>query len=129
MRRITFVALTIALSSACSSQDRQLQQHREKLESLTATTTMIADAWLSGSVSPRYGRIAFEQTRRLVEQERSAVASMPETLADPRGARLAQSADRLSRALAVMIRDVAAGDTAAVRQRASEVSSKSSEWR
>jgi hypothetical protein len=123
------VALTIALSSACSGKDSRLQQHREKLQSLTATTTMIAEAWLSGSVSPTYGRTAFEQTLLLVEKERSAVASNPETLADPRGARLADSADRLSRVLAVLIHDVAAGDRASVRQHASEIGGGSEEPR
>jgi hypothetical protein len=112
------VALTIALSSACSSDDSQLQQHQEKLESLTATTTAIANAWLSGSVSPTYGQTALEQTLVLVEQERTAVASDPGMLANPRGARFAESADHLSRTLAAMIHDVGAGDTSAARQHA-----------
>jgi hypothetical protein len=126
--RIAVIALVGALS-ACGGTDSQLPQHQEKLESLTATTTAIANAWLSGSVSPTYSRTAFEQTLLLVEQERRAVASSPGLLADRRGAALAQSADRLSRALAVMIRDVAAGDTASVRQHASAIGSGSPELR
>lgn len=125
--RIALISLTIALSSACTSDDRQLQQHQEKLESLTATTTAVANAWLAGSVSPAYSRTALEQTLVLVEQERTAVAGNAQMLAEPRGARFAQSADHLSRVLAAMIHDVSAGDPSAARQHAAEVGTGSAE--
>jgi hypothetical protein len=64
---------------------------------------------------------ALEQTRVLVEQERSAFAKVPEALLDPRGARLSEAAERLSRLLAVTMHDVAARDAPSVRQRLADI--------
>ena len=105
----------LAAATACSSLDDQLQQHRKKIESLGATTGTIGDAWLSGSVSPAYARTALERTRQLVEQERAALASAPDALADPRGAQLSQAAERLSRLLADLTVDVRHADRASAR--------------
>jgi hypothetical protein len=101
------------LSSGCSRQDTRLQQHREKFESLGATT---AASWLAGSTSGTYALTALEQTFLLVEQQRAALASSPDALLDPRGAQLSQAAESLSRLIAEMREDVRAADAAGVRQ-------------
>jgi hypothetical protein len=104
------------LSSGCSRQDTRLQQHREKFESLGATTGAIVDSWLAGSTSGTYALTALEQTFLLVEQQRAALASSPDALLDPRGAQLSQAAESLSRLIAEMREGVRAADAAAVRQ-------------
>jgi hypothetical protein len=108
-------------SFGCGRQDARLQQHQEKLESLATTTQAIAGAWLAGSVSGTYASTALDQTLRLVEQERSALAATPELLVDRRGARLSQRAERMSRLLALMVHDVDASDGRSLRQRATEM--------
>lgn len=111
--------MSVALT-ACS-QDTALQQHREKLESLGATTAAIADAWLEGAASGTYVRASLEQTRQLVEQERTSLAAKAEALADSRGADLSEAAERLSRLLALMIRDIEHRDASALRQRIAQI--------
>ena len=112
---VIVAALTV-VSAGCSRQDERLRQHQEKFESLGSTTAAIGEAWLAGSTSGTYTRTALEQTQVLVEQERSALASVPEMLLDPRGAGLSQAAERLSRLLAAMIHDVGAADAESVRR-------------
>jgi hypothetical protein len=123
LRRPTRVAaLVLALAAAgCGGQDRELQKHEEKLQSLGTTTALIADDWASGNLSPTFARTAFEQTFTLVEQERTALAADPNPLADPRGAKLSESAERLSRLLATMIQDVGNGDRTAIREHAQQI--------
>ncbi len=103
-------------SGACSGTDRSLQKHQDTLDSLASTTAAIADAWLAGSVSATFAGTAFEQTFQLVEEERSAVGGDPNMLADPRGARLTQTAEALARVLAVMMSDVRRSDASAMRR-------------
>jgi hypothetical protein len=117
---VVIAAATLGFLS-CDRQDSRLQQHQEALESLGSTTLAIGEAWLAGSVSGTYTRTALEQTFRLVEQERAALASSPQSLLDPRGARLSQSAEHLSRLLALMIGDVRAADAASAGQRLSQI--------
>ena len=81
----------------------------------------IGEAWLAGSVSGTYARTALEQTRRLVEQERTALASAPQSLVDARGAQLSQAAERLSRLLAAMTQDVRTADAPSVRRHLTEI--------
>jgi hypothetical protein len=113
----SIVALATALACAgCATEESRLRQHQEKLESLGATTSAVAAAWLAGSVSAIYARTALEQTFALVEQERTAVASGPEALLNPKAAGLAQAAEALGRRVALLISDVDHRDSAAVRQ-------------
>jgi hypothetical protein len=110
------VLATVAIAAAgCSREDERLQQHREKFESLGSSAKVIGEAWLAGSTSGTYTSTALEQTFLLVEKERSTLASSPDALVDPRGAELSQAAERLSRVIASMTRDVRAADAASVR--------------
>ena len=118
--RILCAAVALA-STACSRQDARLQQHREKFESLGATTYVIADDWLAGSTSGTYTLTALEQIFLLVERERATLASSPEALIDPRGAELSQAAESLSRLIAALRQDVRAANAAAVRQRQARI--------
>jgi uncharacterized protein YfaS (alpha-2-macroglobulin family) len=113
--------LAIALgASACSRTDRQLQQQREKLDSLSASTAAIADAWLAGSTSGTFTTTALEQTFVLLETQRQALA-VPNTLVDQRAARLSQAAEAHARLLAAMMHDVRAADARAVREHLSKL--------
>jgi hypothetical protein len=117
-RRVRVVIVALAwLSGAACSQEARLQQHREKFESLSATTAAIAEAWLAGSTSTTYTTTALEQTYQLVEKERQALAAKPDALGDPRGAELSRAAEQLARLLAAMLQNVRAGDAASVRAR------------
>src|SRR4051794_31601577 len=82
--------LLCIVAISCRSQDEQLQSHREKLQSLAATTQAIGEAWLAGSTSPTFTKTALRQASFLVEKERTAIASTPAALAEPRGAELSQ---------------------------------------
>jgi hypothetical protein len=105
----------------CTSQNTRLQQHKEKFESLGSTTAAIGEAWLAGNVSGTYSGAALEETFRLVEQERTALVSSPQALLDTRGSQLSQAAERLSRLLAVMLRDVRAADAPSARRHLAEI--------
>lgn len=120
-------ASTIAIATACASRDAQLQQHREKLASCEASTSAIADAWLAGSVSGTYAVTALQQTLRLVEDERRAFATDPQALLDPRGAQLSQTAERLSRVIAMVMHDIQNADARSVRLHLSDMPEAPSE--
>ena len=108
--------LALALSSAgCARQDSRIQQHREALDSLGATTHAVVGAWLDGRVSGTYTQVALERTFLMVERERAALASRPEALIDRRGADLADAADSLSRTVAALLHSVRGADGAAAR--------------
>jgi TnpA family transposase len=119
MRRLTIAVEVTALvfCVGCSRQDARLEQHKKNLESLGATTKVIAEAWLSGNVSGTYTRTALDQTFYLVEQERAKLVSRPEMLQDARGAALSEDAEQLSRLIASIIRDVGSADDESIRQR------------
>jgi hypothetical protein len=121
-RLSAIVAVVFAGSvCGCARLDAQLQQHREKLESLGATTSAIGEAWLAGSISGTYTHSALEQTLLLVEKERSALGSKPQAILDPRGAEMSEAAGRLSRLIAVTMHDVEAADADGVRRHLGEV--------
>jgi hypothetical protein len=121
--------VALAAISACSRQDQRLQQHREELESLSASAAAIGSAWLSGDTSGTYTLAALEQMYLLTEKERTALASTPAALADPRGAQLSQSAERLARVLAAMRHDVRTSNASSVRRHLSDIAGKASEQR
>lgn len=111
----------MALLTACQSTQDVIQQQREKLESLGASTRLVADDWLAGQLSRRYTSTAFDALYEQVEQQRATLAASPEALADTRGAALSQQAEQLSRTIAAMGQDVERGDTAALRARLTRI--------
>ena len=101
---------------ACARKEGRIEQHRKILLSLTSTTRAIGAGWLAGHLSGTYTKTALDQTLLLVEQERATVVRAPESLADPRGARLSADADELERVIAQIIAAVRAADSAAARR-------------
>lgn len=110
------VAAAIACG-ACASQQDTIQQQQEKLESLGASTQLIAEDWLAGQLSGTFTKTALEATFTQVEQQRAVLAARPQMLLDARGAALSQRAEALSRLIAQVIHDVDGADSDAVRRR------------
>jgi hypothetical protein len=117
------IATAVALIAAigCASHDTRLRQHQGAFESLGATTTAIGIAWLDGGISGTFTRTALQTTFQLVEQERTALASTPQMLSDPRGAHLSQAAEQLSRLVALLIDDVGSADAQRLRQHLAQI--------
>lgn len=103
--------------AACSSTQTTIQQQRERLESLGASTRLLAEDWLADRLSPRYTRAALDALYRQVEQQRTILAAAPDALADAQGAVLSQQAEQLSRAIAAMRQDLSRGDDRSLRRR------------
>ena len=120
-RLLRLLVVVLSLTGACARQDARLQQHKDKFESLGETTAAICEAWLRGDLSGTYTRTALRQTFKLAEQERTALAASPEALLDPRGADLSQSAERLSRLIAILIHDIEGADATSVRERLTHI--------
>ena len=116
-----WVLVAVLGMTACRSQETILSQESKALVSLRATLAAIGEAWLAGNASATYTRTALEQTLQLVEAERAALAASPELLADPKGADLVQTADRLSRLVAQVWKDVGDGDSAAAHRHLAEI--------
>jgi cytochrome c oxidase assembly factor CtaG len=122
-RFASFVWLLVAVlgASACQSQDQILSQQRKVLTSLRATTETVGEAWLAGNLSATFTRTALEQTLQQLDAERSELGSSPQLLADPEGAELSQSTDRLSRIVALVWKDVSDADSDAARRHLAEM--------
>jgi hypothetical protein len=100
----------------CKGQDAALHDRAVAFTSLASTTAAIGEAWLAGTTSRTYTRTALERTSRLLDDERSALTAGAQLLADPRGARLSQAAEQLSRTIARLAIAVAEDDRAAAQR-------------
>jgi hypothetical protein len=107
--------------AACGSTRTTIEQQREKLESLGASTRLLADNWLAGRLPERYTGTAFEALYDQVEQQRSTLAAARDTLADPDGAALSAQAEQLSRTIAAMRQDLRRHDDEALRRRTAAI--------
>jgi hypothetical protein len=112
--RAALIAALICAPS-CARHDRQLQDHQDAFQSLSATTTAIVDGWLTGAVSGTYTLTALDRTYLLAEQERSSLAATAALAADARGAAMLDSATALSRHIALIITAVRSADGDAAR--------------
>jgi hypothetical protein len=108
--------MAIICSGGCASEPDTVQAAQEKLESLDASVRLIGEDWLAGSLSGRFAATALDAVFTQVERQRAGLAARPQTLLDPRGARLSQRAERLSRLIAQLRRDVERADADAVRR-------------
>jgi hypothetical protein len=106
-----------ALAGGCRSTQDTVQQQQEKLQSLAASTRLVAQSWLDGHVSKTYANTAFEALLTQVEQQRAVLAAKPATLADGHAATLSQQAEQLSRLIAQLHHDVSGGDAWTLRGR------------
>src|SRR4051812_43620274 len=102
--------------TGCGRRDTELNQRARAAASLAATTTMLGDAWLNGSVSGTFTQTALERLFQLIEQERRALATSPQQLIDPRAERIAKADDDLSRILVHLAHAVQASDPDAARE-------------
>jgi len=116
-----FALAALLLCTACTSQQDTIEQQQEKLESLAASTQLVAQSWLDGHVSKTYAGTAFDTLVAQVEQQRAVLAAKPAILVDPQGGALSQQAEQLSRLIAQMQRNVAAGDTWTLRGQLSAI--------
>jgi hypothetical protein len=114
-------------ASGCASQDARLQKQQEAFASLRATTVRIGQAWLAGDVSGTYTYTAFDQTFRLLDDQRASLTASPQLLADARGGQLSQNAERLSRLLALLMADVRRSDGSSARKHLAELPALPSE--
>jgi hypothetical protein len=127
--QLIVVCVVAAAGCACTPSQDQIQRHQQKLQSLASTASAIGQAWLAGTVSGTYARTALEQTFFLVEEERRGVTSAPEMVADPSGARLADAADALARAVALLTQHIVAMDADAVRHHLARIPMRPSDHR
>jgi hypothetical protein len=118
---LLWAIVVVAGAGACRTPEQTLTDQNKTLESLRATATAVADAWLAGDVSSTFARTALEETLQLLENSRSELAASPALLADPQFANLTQSLDRLTRTVGALWKNVGDGDAAAVRRQLAEV--------
>ena len=119
-RVLTLVLLAALAALGCASPQAVITQQQEKLVSLGASTGLLSEGWLAGTLTDTYTKTAIDATLAQVEQQRAVLAT-PATLADARAARLSQQAEQLSRLLAQMAHDVDTADAAAMRQHAAAI--------
>jgi hypothetical protein len=121
------VACALALIG-CQSQQQTVSDQQKSLTSLKATVAAVCEAWLAGSVSTTYARTTLEATAMLLEKQRTALAGVPDALADPTAAALSESENHLARSLALLHKALSDSDPAAVRQQLSAVSARQAQW-
>jgi hypothetical protein len=110
------VVLVVALAAGCRSQQQILDDQREGLTSLRATTTAVCRAWLDGQVSQTYAHTTLDALQELLEKQREELLqSSDELLTDPAARSLAQAQGRLAQTLALLARAIEAGDREALR--------------
>jgi hypothetical protein len=109
------VAALCGVFAGCRTVDSNVQQRREKIESLASSTRMIVETWLAGGVSRAYTTTALDRMLQLTDEERHALAS-PEMLISPAGAALSQTGEQLSRAIAILEDSVRTGQGASTRE-------------
>ena len=118
VRTVAVIVLATAWDLAgCASQRATIEQQKEKLQSLAASTRLLTDDVLAGEVSKTYARTALDALFLQVEQQRAVLAAKPATLTDPVGAALSQQAEQLARAIAAMQADVQQQDNERLRRR------------
>jgi len=113
---LTSVLVAALCGGGCGGSDETLSAHRQALTSFTATATMIADAWLSGTVSATYARTGFEAAARLLAERQTALADDLPLLATRDGAALSDAEEHVSRIVASMAEAIGRMDSAAVRR-------------
>ena len=119
--------IAVVTISACTSPEREVQKHAQKVASLRATTLSVTEAWLHGHVAGTYAEGALEQTFQLVQQERAAVASTPSQLARPHSNAVARDTEAMSRVIAALTRDVQTGDGTNARRHLDDLRAATSE--
>ena len=117
---VLVVGLAIA-ASHCRSREDRLIQVREGLQSLEATLTATAAAWLDRNLSSREAYTVLERTYQLVEDQRSAIMKDPRLLADPLATELSERAERLARTVALVSSYVQKENVDAVRGQLAEL--------
>ena len=114
MRWSALIPFALALSCfGCQSQAQRLDEANQSIESIRATTTTAANAWLSGTVSDRFAHAAIERAYELSEQTRTSLAASPTSMADSRAAAATADCEHLSRVLARLGDAIERGDRAA----------------
>jgi hypothetical protein len=111
---VLVVGLAIA-ASHCRSREDRLIHVREGLQSLEATLTVTATAWLDRNLSSSEAYTVLQRTYQLVEDQRSAIMKDPRMLADPLATELSERAERLARTVALVSSYVEKGNVDAVR--------------
>jgi hypothetical protein len=113
----------VAGAIACRTPQQTLTKESRTLGSLRATTAAVGDAWLAGDVSSTFALTALERTMQLLETTRSELVASPRLVANPELAALAQSADRLTRTVGLLWKNVGDRDTAQVRRHLADIRS------
>jgi hypothetical protein len=120
------VVLVVALAAGCRSQQQILDEQREGLTSLRATTASVCRAWLDGDVSQTYAHTTLATLQDLLEQQREELMqSSDELLTDPAARSLSDAQGRLAHTLALLARAVDARDPDAVRVHLTAITTRS----
>jgi len=108
--------------SACRGRDAQLHQAAQSVESIRATTSTVAMAWLAGELSDRFAQDAVARAFQLAEQTRTELSSSPESMADTRASAIVEDCQHLSRLLSHLSDSIQRHDRAAAQDALVDVS-------